>query len=47
MPAGLRSPLGVKSNPAKGQMNVWFSFIKEIHASEEARQSGFDLSSFL
>ena len=31
-PAGLRSTLGVKSIPAKREMNVWFSFIKEIHA---------------
>ena len=23
-------------------MNVWFSFIKEIHASVEARRRGFD-----
>ena len=40
--AGLRSTLGVKSNPAKGEMNVWFSFTKEIHAGVEARRHGFD-----
>ena len=41
-PAELRSKLGVKSNPAKREMNVWFSFIKEIHAGAEARRRGFD-----
>ena len=42
MLAGLRSTLGVKSNPAKRKMNVSFSFTKEIHAGVEARQHGFD-----
>ena len=42
MPAGLRSTLGVKSIPAKREINVWFSFIEEIHAGAEARRLGFD-----
>ena len=42
MLAGLHSTLGVKSNPANREMNVSFSFTKEIHAGVEARQRGFD-----
>ena len=42
MLAGLRSTLGVKSNPAKREMNVSFSFTKEIHAGVEARRRGFN-----
>ena len=42
MLAGLRSMLGVKSNPAKHEMNVLFSFTKEIHAGVEAPRHGFD-----
>ena len=41
-PEGLRSILGVKSDPARREMNVRFSFIKEIHTGVEARQRGFD-----
>ena len=40
--AGFRSKLGVKCKPAKRKMNIWFSFIKEIHAGVEACWRGFD-----
>ena len=35
-PAGLRFKLVMKRSHAKYEMNVWFSFIKEVHASMEA-----------
>ena len=40
--AGLRFTLGVKPNPAKRDMNVWFSFIKGIRAGVEARRREID-----